>query len=643
MSLTTFTGPVVSQNGFIDSSFTDAERDAIVDPQPGLLIYNTTSNTYQVCTVGGGTPTWDTAFGGGGGGGGGGGFPYVFSSLSVPTSPWGQGSKRAMPVLFSPNGLQATTVGTSMGIIVNVATLANPFDVYSSTSSVSLPEQYVGMWSGIGSFFNANGSQYTYLATDTSGSNTIYYAKYNLNTNYDMTTANYVGYDTLGTLGFGMGGVVTSACLSPDGTKIIFGGSSNMMFTSSIAERPLSTPYQIDTVQLIGTTQNVTSLIQNYAGPNALLFGLAFNPAGTVAYISTIAYGAPSVLEFKLGTAYDLNSQSQAYTASFQPPGTMSPTFQSYNWGLTVVGNSEKLVIGYAEFGQPYYSTATLAAVTVPNITGVSPSSGAVASSVTITGTGFTGTTNVLFDGLSATYTVNSNTQITAAVPAGSGTVDVQVFNPAGTSTEVNAFTYTAPTTTTYSAGTDYSGSPGSGSGLNFNDNSPGTPFLNLQSFNWFNTDYTTLYAQGPGTVYTLDLGGGLTGTFTTSGNWNIYSGGASVSGSTTLTGAYGVQSITFTPQPVTFVESSDYVPIYLDPNATSLALGNTSQLLGNNCNNNAAAGRNLTLNFGNIGQTFSTTATSSSTGGGGPNSATISFSPAYTGGGGYITSFTLN
>lgn len=65
MALTTFTGPVVSQNGFLDSSFTTAERDAIVNPQPGLLIYNTTDNVYEVCTVGGATPTWDTAFGGG--------------------------------------------------------------------------------------------------------------------------------------------------------------------------------------------------------------------------------------------------------------------------------------------------------------------------------------------------------------------------------------------------------------------------------------------------------------------------------------------------------------------------------------------------------------------------------------------------
>jgi hypothetical protein len=61
MALTTFSGPVVSQNGFIDSSFTNAERDAIVNPQPGLLIYNTTVNEYQVYNGTG----WQVAFGGG--------------------------------------------------------------------------------------------------------------------------------------------------------------------------------------------------------------------------------------------------------------------------------------------------------------------------------------------------------------------------------------------------------------------------------------------------------------------------------------------------------------------------------------------------------------------------------------------------
>ena len=64
MALTTFSGPVASQNGFLDSSFTTAERDAIPSPQAGLLIYNTDLNEYQVYNG----SAWIAAFGGGGGG-----------------------------------------------------------------------------------------------------------------------------------------------------------------------------------------------------------------------------------------------------------------------------------------------------------------------------------------------------------------------------------------------------------------------------------------------------------------------------------------------------------------------------------------------------------------------------------------------
>ncbi len=56
---------------------------------------------------------------------------------------------------------------------------------------------------------------------------------------------------------------------------------------------------------------------------------------------------------------------------------------------------------------------------TCPVITDFSPKAGIVGSSVVITGTGFTGATSVTFNGTSAAFTVNSNTQITATVPAG--------------------------------------------------------------------------------------------------------------------------------------------------------------------------------------------------------------------------------
>jgi IPT/TIG domain/Putative Ig domain len=73
----------------------------------------------------------------------------------------------------------------------------------------------------------------------------------------------------------------------------------------------------------------------------------------------------------------------------------------------------------------------------VPTVTAVGPASGTVngGTSVTITGTGFTGASAVDFGGVAATYTVNSDTSITAVTPASSaGTVDVTVTTAGGVS-----------------------------------------------------------------------------------------------------------------------------------------------------------------------------------------------------------------
>lgn len=76
-----------------------------------------------------------------------------------------------------------------------------------------------------------------------------------------------------------------------------------------------------------------------------------------------------------------------------------------------------------------------------PSITLLSPASGPVGTTVVIAGSGFTGATLVTFGGVAATYTVNSDAQITASVPAGTpaGTVDVRVTTGSGTSANTAA------------------------------------------------------------------------------------------------------------------------------------------------------------------------------------------------------------
>lgn len=68
-----------------------------------------------------------------------------------------------------------------------------------------------------------------------------------------------------------------------------------------------------------------------------------------------------------------------------------------------------------------------------PNILSFSPLSGAVGTDVTVTGGGFTGTTKVTFNGISATFTVNSDSQVTATVPTGATTGPIAITTPGGT------------------------------------------------------------------------------------------------------------------------------------------------------------------------------------------------------------------
>jgi hypothetical protein len=81
-----------------------------------------------------------------------------------------------------------------------------------------------------------------------------------------------------------------------------------------------------------------------------------------------------------------------------------------------------------------------------PTVTSVSPNTGTPAggTSVTVTGTSFTGSTAVHFGANAATtFTVDSNTQITATSPPGAGTVDVTVSNGGTSATSpADQFTY---------------------------------------------------------------------------------------------------------------------------------------------------------------------------------------------------------
>jgi len=79
-----------------------------------------------------------------------------------------------------------------------------------------------------------------------------------------------------------------------------------------------------------------------------------------------------------------------------------------------------------------------------PALKTIAPTSGAVGSSVVLTGTGLIQALNITVGGLKVTsFTVNSDQQVTIRVPAGAKTGRVVVTTPGGSASNSTVFTVT--------------------------------------------------------------------------------------------------------------------------------------------------------------------------------------------------------
>ena len=149
--------------------------------------------------------------------------------------------------------------------------------------------------------------------------------------------------------------------------------------------------------------------------------------------VTGVKFGTTTVA----GTNYTVNSFGTQINVTSVPVGT----------------NAVDVTVITAAGTSPITAGSRYAYVAAPTISGLSPSAGAPAggSSVVITGTGFTNASAVTFGSSNATsFSVNSSTQITAIAPASTGTVNVKVTTPGGTSSDSTSnFTYTSATSVT--------------------------------------------------------------------------------------------------------------------------------------------------------------------------------------------------
>ncbi|MBR0899398.1 IPT/TIG domain-containing protein [Bradyrhizobium tropiciagri] len=160
---------------------------------------------------------------------------------------------------------------------------------------------------------------------------------------------------------------------------------------------------------------------------------------GTVVSIAGGSFSTATAVRFGATNATSFTIVSSERITAVAPAGTGTVD-------ITVTNPSG------TSFASPVDQFTYVAAA--PTVTSISPTAGPTTggTTLTITGTGFTGATAVTFGAASAvSFTVNSATSITATSPAGTGTVDVTVTTAAGTSatSAADQFSYTsAPTVT---------------------------------------------------------------------------------------------------------------------------------------------------------------------------------------------------
>lgn len=176
-----------------------------------------------------------------------------------------------------------------------------------------------------------------------------------------------------------------------------------------------------------GTSTAVMTVIQ---APTIVSFNPPTATRGATVTITGTNFTTATQVQFNAVNAlFTINSATQI-TATVPAAATT---------GIITVTNPAGTAISASAFN----------VILAPTVTLFSPATGSAGTSVSIDGTNFISITNVAFNGVAASYTVNSPTNITAIVPSTATTGIVSVTNGSGTGNSGTNFTVTTPPTIT--------------------------------------------------------------------------------------------------------------------------------------------------------------------------------------------------
>jgi DNA-binding beta-propeller fold protein YncE len=295
-----------------------------------------------------------------------------------------------------------------------------------------------------------------------------------------------------------------------------------------------------------------------------------FTPTGSFITKWGSKGSGPGQFEFSEGIAVDpngyvyvtdwLNDNLQMFTSS----GTYLTQVGSKGSGPGQFNSPEKLALMSTSSSSGYIYVADSGNNRVeifsykdpPAVTSISPASGPITgeTSVTISGSAFTGATSVYFGSTQAgSFTVNSDSSITATSPATgiAGTVDITVTTPGGTSatSSTDRFTYTPAPITGIGAIT---GTPQVGSTLTAGAVSPSGATVTYQWYRYTSGVGEFVISGATSNTYTPvngDVGWDLLVIATGSGSYTGTATSAPIGPVETKTPITGIGAITGTPQ----------------------------------------------------------------------------------------------
>jgi hypothetical protein len=212
-------------------------------------------------------------------------------------------------------------------------------------------------------------------------------------------------------------------------TAVTFNGTSvttttSRSATSVTATVPLGATTGFISITTAGGTATSSSTFTVVPSPGNLSFTPLFGPIGTLVTINGSNLGGVTAVSFNGKAATTFTGVSATSVTAVVPPGATTGKIT-----LTTPGGTAA-------------SSANFTFVATPWIASFTPSGGPVGTSVTFTGANFTHMIGLKFNGTDAlTFTVVSDTRLTATVPAGATTGKVTMLNTVGFGTSSGDFT----------------------------------------------------------------------------------------------------------------------------------------------------------------------------------------------------------